>query len=126
MLLWRGFTVEDCADQLLGNSGDTGKGRQLPVHYGSRKLHFQTISSPLGTTIPQVTSANQSSNELIKQSINRSILRLESNACCHQNVNVTVNASIYILLVVFLLKIVFGMHHFACIISLRLLGRHTR
>jgi hypothetical protein len=26
----------------------------MPVHYGSNKLHFQTISSPLGTQIPQV------------------------------------------------------------------------
>ena len=27
----------------------------MPVHYGSKDLHFQTISSPLGTQIPQAT-----------------------------------------------------------------------
>jgi 2-oxoisovalerate dehydrogenase E1 component alpha subunit len=29
----------------------------MPVHYGSRKLNFQTISSPLGTQIPQAAGA---------------------------------------------------------------------
>lgn len=33
---------------------DHGKGRQMPVHYGTAKLNFQTISSPLATQIPQV------------------------------------------------------------------------
>ena len=29
----------------------------MPVHYGSAKLNFQTISSPLGTQIPQAAGA---------------------------------------------------------------------
>jgi len=29
----------------------------MPVHYGSAKLHFQTISSPLSTQIPQAAGA---------------------------------------------------------------------
>lgn len=29
----------------------------MPVHYGSKKLNFQTISSPLGTQIPQAAGA---------------------------------------------------------------------
>jgi 2-oxoisovalerate dehydrogenase E1 component alpha subunit len=57
VLLWRGFSVESCADQCLSNSGDTGKGRQLPVHYGSAEHNFQTISSPLATQIPQAVGA---------------------------------------------------------------------
>ena len=57
VLLWRGFSIESCADQCLSNSGDTGKGRQLPVHYGSKEHNFQTISSPLGTQIPQAVGA---------------------------------------------------------------------
>jgi 2-oxoisovalerate dehydrogenase E1 component alpha subunit len=52
VLLWRGFSLENFADQLFGNSGDVGKGRAMPVHYGSKELHFQTISSPLATQIP--------------------------------------------------------------------------
>lgn len=31
----------------------SGKGRQMPVHYGSDKLNFVTISSPLTTQLPQ-------------------------------------------------------------------------
>lgn len=48
VLVWRGFTIEQFIDQCYGNAADEGKGRQMPVHYGSRDLHFVTISSPLG------------------------------------------------------------------------------
>ena len=33
------------------------KGRQMPIHYGSKELHFQTISSPLTTQLPQAAGA---------------------------------------------------------------------
>jgi 2-oxoisovalerate dehydrogenase E1 component alpha subunit len=42
-------------NQLFGNELDYGKGRQMPVHYGSSKLNYMTISSPLATQIPQAT-----------------------------------------------------------------------
>ncbi|WP_447926134.1 thiamine pyrophosphate-dependent dehydrogenase E1 component subunit alpha [Vreelandella sp. EE27] len=54
-LLYRGFTIDEFMNQLFGNELDYGKGRQMPVHYGSRKLHYMTISSPLATQIPQAT-----------------------------------------------------------------------
>lgn len=53
VLVWRGFTLSDFMNQCYGNCLDEGKGRQMPVHYGSKKLNFVTISSPLGTQIPQ-------------------------------------------------------------------------
>jgi len=56
-LIWRGFTLEQCIDQCFSNENDLGKGRQMPVHYGSKSLCFQTISSPLGTQIPQASGA---------------------------------------------------------------------
>jgi 2-oxoisovalerate dehydrogenase E1 component alpha subunit len=34
-----------------------GKGRQMPVHYGSNKLNFVTISSPLSTQMPQAVGS---------------------------------------------------------------------
>ncbi len=52
-LAYRGFTVDEFMNQLFGNELDYGKGRQMPVHYGSTKLHYMTISSPLATQIPQ-------------------------------------------------------------------------
>ncbi|KAJ1562075.1 hypothetical protein HK405_000071 [Cladochytrium tenue] len=57
ILLYRGFTLSQFADQCVGNMRDLGKGRQMPIHYGSRALNFQTISSPLGTQIPQAAGA---------------------------------------------------------------------
>ena len=53
VLLWRGFTLDDCMNQCFANEMDKGKGRQMPVHYGSSKLNFVTISSPLATQMPQ-------------------------------------------------------------------------
>ena len=52
-LRFRGFTSEQFMNQLLSNDLDLGKGRQMPIHYGSHDLNFMTISSPLATQIPQ-------------------------------------------------------------------------
>lgn len=57
VLMWRGYTLDDFLNQCYGNVADKGKGRQMPVHYGSRDLNFVTISSPLGTQLPQAVGA---------------------------------------------------------------------
>eukprot|EP00624_Nannochloropsis_granulata_P004067 evm.model.NODE_30405_length_21186_cov_23.722647.6 len=57
VLMWRGFTLDQFADQCFSNCDDLGKGRQMPIHYGTAALHFQTISSPLATQIPQAVGA---------------------------------------------------------------------
>ncbi|KAG0242178.1 hypothetical protein BGX31_000515 [Mortierella sp. GBA43] len=56
-LLYRGFTLDEFMNQCYSNEFDLGKGRQMPVHYGSRAHHFQTISSPLATQLPQASGA---------------------------------------------------------------------
>jgi 2-oxoisovalerate dehydrogenase E1 component alpha subunit len=53
LLMWRGFTLDQFTNQCFSNAADLGKGRQMPVHYGSRALQYHTVSSPLGTQIPQ-------------------------------------------------------------------------
>ncbi|RHZ15277.1 hypothetical protein DYB37_003963, partial [Aphanomyces astaci] len=57
VLMYRGFTLDQFADQLFSNEGDLGKGRQMPVHYGSKELNYQTVSSPLATQLPQAAGA---------------------------------------------------------------------
>ena len=57
VLLWRGFTLQQFADQCVGNAHASCKGRMMPVHYGSRELNFHTISSPLATQLPQAAGA---------------------------------------------------------------------
>lgn len=57
VLMWRGFSYSDFVNQCVSNSLDPGKGRQMPVHYGSVALNFHTISSPLGTQLPQAAGA---------------------------------------------------------------------
>lgn len=57
VLLARGFGLPELMAQVCGNWRDAGKGRQMPVHYGSAELNIQTISSPLGTQLPQAVGA---------------------------------------------------------------------
>lgn len=57
VLLWRGFTLQEFANQCFGNKSDYGKGRQMPIHYGSNKHNYFTISSPIATQLPQAVGA---------------------------------------------------------------------
>ncbi|KAK7282662.1 hypothetical protein RIF29_11616 [Crotalaria pallida] len=57
VLMWRGFTPQQFADQLFGNTNDFGKGRQMPIHYGSKKHNYLTVSSPIATQLPQAVGA---------------------------------------------------------------------
>ncbi len=50
---WRGYSMRDFTNQLFGNSEDPIKGRQMPVHHSVKWLNYVSISSPVGTQIPQ-------------------------------------------------------------------------
>nr|WP_272492369.1 thiamine pyrophosphate-dependent dehydrogenase E1 component subunit alpha [Alteromonas sp. MCA-1] len=52
---YRGYTTEQFMNQMFSNKDDPNKGRQMPIHYGDKPLNFMTISSPLGTQIPQAS-----------------------------------------------------------------------
>jgi 2-oxoisovalerate dehydrogenase E1 component alpha subunit len=54
-LAYRGFSLENFMNQNFSNEKDLGKGRQMPIHYGSKELNYMTIASPLGTQLPQAT-----------------------------------------------------------------------
>ncbi|XP_071725764.1 2-oxoisovalerate dehydrogenase subunit alpha 2, mitochondrial-like isoform X2 [Rutidosis leptorrhynchoides] len=45
VLPWRGFSLQEFANQILGNKYDYGKGRQMPIHYGSKKLNYIAVAS---------------------------------------------------------------------------------
>ncbi|XP_024017729.1 2-oxoisovalerate dehydrogenase subunit alpha 2, mitochondrial [Morus notabilis] len=57
VLLWRGFTLQEFANQCFGNKADFGKGRQMPIHYGSHKHNYFTVSSTIATQIPHAVGA---------------------------------------------------------------------
>ncbi|XP_068647452.1 2-oxoisovalerate dehydrogenase subunit alpha 2, mitochondrial [Aristolochia californica] len=57
VLIWRGFTLQEFANQCFGTEADYGKGRQMPIHYGSNKLNYFTISSPIATQVPHAVGA---------------------------------------------------------------------
>ena len=54
---WRGYSVQQYIDQLFGNVDDPIKGRQMPVHHSANWLNLVSISSPVGTQIPQAVGA---------------------------------------------------------------------
>ena len=57
VLMWRGFTLANVMNQCYSNERDFGKGRQMPVHYGSSDHYFQTIASTLTTQLPHAAGA---------------------------------------------------------------------
>jgi pyruvate dehydrogenase E1 component alpha subunit len=58
MALYHGVTPRAMMDNMYGNAGDTAKGRQMPVHFSFvEPIRFVSISSPLGTQIPQAVGA---------------------------------------------------------------------
>lgn len=75
VLMWRGYTLDQFMNQCYGNQNDLGKGRQMPVHYGSRDLNFVTISSPLATQMPQGVEINLFSDCELMDNINESAAR---------------------------------------------------
>ncbi|KAK5162877.1 uncharacterized protein LTR77_011134 [Saxophila tyrrhenica] len=57
VFLHRGTTVSEFIHQCFSTRTDLGKGRNMPVHYGSSKQHVHTVSSTLATQIPQASGA---------------------------------------------------------------------
>jgi 2-oxoisovalerate dehydrogenase E1 component alpha subunit len=57
VLLVRGMPVLTMMCQAIGNAGDNAKGRQMPVHYSWRAGNVVSISSPVGTQLPQAVGA---------------------------------------------------------------------
>ena len=66
---WRGYTVEQYVDQLFGNQDDPIKGRQMPVHGSASWLNLVSISSPVGTQIPQAVGAAYAARALGKDDV---------------------------------------------------------
>jgi 2-oxoisovalerate dehydrogenase E1 component alpha subunit len=54
---WRGYKIQQFIDQLFGNEDDPIKGRQMPVHHSANWLNLVSISSPVGTQIPQAVGS---------------------------------------------------------------------
>uniref|UniRef100_A0A6N2KUP2 3-methyl-2-oxobutanoate dehydrogenase (2-methylpropanoyl-transferring) n=1 Tax=Salix viminalis TaxID=40686 RepID=A0A6N2KUP2_SALVM len=52
VLLWRGFTLQQFANQCFSNRGDDCRGRQMPIHYGSKKLNYLTVASTIASQLP--------------------------------------------------------------------------
>lgn len=56
-IFYRGSTLQEQIHHMFGNAKDPIKGRQMPNHFGSRKLNIVTVSSPIGTKLTHVSGA---------------------------------------------------------------------
>ncbi len=52
-LLYRGLSLTDYFNQLLGNNSDVTQGRQMPCHPPGHDFHYVTMSSVIANQIPQ-------------------------------------------------------------------------
>jgi pyruvate dehydrogenase E1 component alpha subunit len=58
MALYHGVDPLEMMHNMFGNSLDSAKGRQMPVHFSFvEPIRFVSISSPIGTQIPQAVGA---------------------------------------------------------------------
>jgi len=58
MALYHGVDPKEMMHNMFGNALDTAKGRQMPVHFSFvDPIRFYSISSPIGTHIPQAVGA---------------------------------------------------------------------
>lgn len=57
VFIHRGTSLDDFIQQCFSTVKDSGKGRNMPVHYGSSKFHVHTVSSTLATQLPQASGA---------------------------------------------------------------------
>ena len=58
MALYHGVRPGDMMHNMFGNAMDSAKGRQMPVHFSFvEPIRFFSISSPIGTHIPQAVGA---------------------------------------------------------------------
>ncbi|MHC4469944.1 MAG: pyruvate dehydrogenase (acetyl-transferring) E1 component subunit alpha [Planctomycetota bacterium] len=69
LALARGADPQTLLDQIFGNENDVCRGRQMPVHYSLRQQNFVSISSPIGTRIPQAVGAALAMRYLKQDSI---------------------------------------------------------
>jgi TPP-dependent pyruvate/acetoin dehydrogenase alpha subunit len=58
MALYHGVPPAEMMNNMFGNAQDSARGRQMPVHFSFvEPIHFVSISSPIGTHIPQAVGA---------------------------------------------------------------------
>lgn len=60
MALYHGVPALEMMHNMFGNARDAAKGRQMPVHFSFvEPIRFVSISSPIGTHVPQAVGAAQ-------------------------------------------------------------------
>lgn len=67
--LMRGMPLQRWVDNLFGNANDAVIGRQMPNHIAWAERHITSVSSPIGTQIPQAAGAAMAARQLGRDDI---------------------------------------------------------
>lgn len=67
--LLRGMPFQRFVDNLFGNATDPVMGRQMPNHIAWRQANITSVSSPIGTQIPQAVGAARAARYLGKDDV---------------------------------------------------------
>ena len=57
LYIQRGVPLSLIFDQMLGNSNDLQKGRQMPDHFSFKEFNFSSVQSPVGSHLPLTVGA---------------------------------------------------------------------
>lgn len=93
--------------QVFSTASDTATlGKQMPVHHGSAEHHFQTISSPLGTQIPQAAGAGYALKRMLGREENCAVCYMGEGAASEGDFHAGLNmASVLSCPVVFVVRV---------------------
>jgi pyruvate dehydrogenase E1 component alpha subunit len=72
--LLRGMPFQRFVDNLFGNANDPVMGRQMPNHISWRPLNITSVSSPIGTQLPQAVGAAYAAKYLGKDDVMMSFI----------------------------------------------------
>lgn len=101
--LLRGYPLYDFMCQLFGNEEDSIKGRQMPCHWGSSELKIVSVSSTVGSQIPQAAGIAHAMK--IRNSSEAVLTYFGDGATSEGDFHVALNfAGVYKLPVVFLCR----------------------
>lgn len=57
LMIHRGVPIENIINQVMGNSADLAKGKQMPSHFLSDEDNFMSVQSPVATNLPLAVGA---------------------------------------------------------------------
>lgn len=63
VLMYRGYTLDEFMNQCFANKKDHGQGRNMPIHYASKKHGFVSLSTDLTGGLTEILTVFPATNQ---------------------------------------------------------------